>query len=84
MRAPRRACRGYASTDLGDLFRWSARAWGVGALLSLPLFDGGRREAGLQAANAQWDAAAAGYREQVLVAVREVEDRLSDLRLLAD
>ena len=84
MRAPRRACRGYASTDLGDLFRWSARAWGVGALLSLPLFDGGRREAGVQTANAQWDAAAAGYREQVLVAVREVEDRLADLRLLAD
>ena len=26
---------GYASTDLGDLLKWSARSWGVGALLSL-------------------------------------------------
>ncbi len=78
------AAGGFASTDLGDLFKWSARSWGIGALLSLPLFDGGRREAGLQNANAQWDAAAAGYREQVLVAFREVEDQLSALRLLAD
>ena len=75
---------GYASTDVGDLFKWSARAWGVGALLSLPVFDGGRREAGVQQANAQWDAAAAAYREQVLGAFRDVEDQLSSLRLLAD
>ena len=49
------ASGGFASADLGDLFKWSARAWGVGALLSLPIFDGGRREAGVQNANAQWD-----------------------------
>ena len=78
------ASGGFASTDIGDLFKWSARAWGVGALLSLPVFDGGRREAGVRGANAAWDAAAAGYREQVLVAFREVEDQLSALRLLAD
>ncbi|CAN5876911.1 efflux transporter outer membrane subunit [soil metagenome] len=78
------ASGGFASTDLGDLFKWSARSWGIGALLSLPLFDGGRREAGVQGANAQWDAAAAGYREQVLIAFKDVEDQLSALRLLAD
>jgi multidrug efflux system outer membrane protein len=27
---------GYASPELGDLFKWSARSWGIGALLSLP------------------------------------------------
>jgi len=75
---------GFASTDLGDLFKWSARSWGVGALLSLPVFDGGRREAGVQNANAAWDAAAAGYREQVLVAFQDVEDQLAALRLLSD
>ena len=78
------ASGGFASADLGDLFKWSARSWGIGALLSLPLFDGGRREAGVQSAGAQWDAAAAGYREQVLVAFKDVEDQLSALRLLAD
>ena len=78
------ASGGFASADLGDLFKWSARAWGVGALLSLPIFDGGRRDAGVQNASAQWDAAAASYREQVLVAFRDVEDQLSSLRLLTD
>lgn len=78
------ASTGFASADIGDLFRWSARSWGIGALLSLPLFDGGRREAGVQSAAAQWDAAAANYREQVLSAFRDVEDQLSSLRLLAD
>jgi multidrug efflux system outer membrane protein len=78
------ATGGYASSDLGDLFKWSARAWGVGALLSLPIFDGGRREAGVQNASAQLDEAVARYREQVLVAFRDVEDQLSALRLLSE
>ncbi len=73
---------GFASPDLGDLFRWSARSWGIGALLSLPLLDGGRREAGVQSASAQLDGALANYRDQVLVAFREVEDELASLRLL--
>jgi len=73
---------GFASNDLSDLFRWSARAWSVGALLSLPLLDGGRRAAGVAAAQAGLDGALAGYREQVLVAFRDVEDELAALRLL--
>ena len=73
---------GYASPDLGDLFKWSARSWGIGALLSLPILDGGRREAGVQSASAQLDGALATYRSQVLVAFREVEDQLASLRLL--
>jgi multidrug efflux system outer membrane protein len=78
------ATGGYASTDVSDLFKWSARAWGVGALLSLPIFDGGRREAGVQNARGEMDAALANYREQILVAFRDVEDQLSALRLLAE
>ena len=73
---------GFASPELGDLFKWSARAWSIGALLSLPIFDGGRREAGVQGAQARLDEALAGYRGQVLVAFKEVEDQLSSLRLL--
>ena len=73
---------GFASPDLGDLFRWSARSWGIGALLSLPLLDGGRREAGVQTASAQLDGALSDYRDRVLVAFREVEDELASLSLL--
>ncbi|ABM36615.1 efflux transporter outer membrane subunit [Polaromonas naphthalenivorans] len=78
------ATGGYAAPEVGDLFKLSARAWGIGALLSLPIFDGGQREAGVQSANAELDIALANYREQVLVAFRDVEDQLSALRLLAD
>jgi multidrug efflux system outer membrane protein len=73
---------GYASSDIDDLFKWSARSWGIGALLALPLFDGGRREAGVQSANAQLDGALANYRSQVLAAFKDVEDQLASLRIL--
>jgi len=78
------ASGGYASSELSDIFKWSARAWGVGALLALPIFDGGRREAGIQNARGEMDAALAQYREQVLVAFKDVEDQLAALRLLAE
>jgi multidrug efflux system outer membrane protein len=78
------ATGGFASTDLGDLFKWSARAWGLGVLTSLPVFDGGRREAGIQNAGGEFDVAVARYREQVLVAFKDVEDQLAALRLLAE
>ena len=74
---------GYASPDLGDLFKWSARSWGIGALLSLPLFDGGQRAAQEAGAKARLEAAVAAQRGQVLAAFRDVEDQLSSLRLLA-
>jgi multidrug efflux system outer membrane protein len=75
---------GYAAPEIKDLFKVSTQAWGVGALLSLPLFDGGRRQAGVQNANAELDIALANYREQILVAFKDVEDQLSALRLLAE
>ena len=78
------ASGGYASTDLSDLFKWSSRAWALGALTSLPLFDGGRRDAGIAFAGGEFDAAIARYREQILVAFQDVEDQLAGLRLLAE
>lgn len=78
------ASGGQASSEIADLFKWSARAWSVGALLAAPIFDGGRREAGVRSASAEMDASLARYREQILTAFREVEDQLSALRLLAD
>jgi multidrug efflux system outer membrane protein len=76
------ASGGYSTADASDLFKLSARAWGIGALLSLPVFDGGKRKAGIEVASAEMDGSLAAYREQVLVAFRDVEDQLSALRLL--
>ncbi|HEY1396876.1 efflux transporter outer membrane subunit [Roseateles sp.] len=74
---------GYASPELSDVFRWSARAWSVDALLSLPIFDGGRRKAGVESAKAGLDLAMASYRQQLLQALREVEDSLVGLQTLS-
>lgn len=79
---------GYEAATLGNLFMWSSRTFLLGPFagtaLTLPLFDGGRRSAGVQQARAQYDEQVANYRQQVLVAFREVEDNLADLRLLGD
>jgi multidrug efflux system outer membrane protein len=77
------ASGGQASSDLGQLLQASTRAWSIAALVGGVLFDGGRREAGIQLADADLEAAAAGYREQILTALREVEDQLASVQLLA-
>jgi multidrug efflux system outer membrane protein len=78
------ASGGQASSEISDLFKWSARAWSVGALLALPIIDGGRRDAGVKFASAEMDGALARYREQVLGAFRDVEDQLAALHTLAE
>lgn len=74
---------GFASSTLGSLLTGSAAASTLGALLSLPIFDGGRHLAEVAKANADLDAAAATYGQQILIAFKDVEDQLSALRLLA-
>ena len=77
---------GFESATLGDLFKWSSRAFLLGPLagtaLNIPLFDGGRRTGNLANARAVYEEDVADYRQQVLVAFREVEDNLSDMRIL--
>lgn len=77
---------GFESATLGDLFKWSSRAFLLGPLagtaLTVPIFDGGRRKGNLANARAVFDEDVANYRQQVLQAFQEVEDNLSDLRIL--
>jgi multidrug efflux system outer membrane protein len=77
---------GFESATLGDLFKWSSRAFLLGPLagtaLNVPIFDGGRRKGNLANARAVYEEDVANYRQQVLTAFREVEDNLSDLRIL--
>ncbi len=54
--------------------------WSIGPLtLSLPILDGGRRVANVQAAQARYTEAAALYRAKARQAVREVEEALLTL-----
>jgi multidrug efflux system outer membrane protein len=77
---------GFESATLGDLFKWSSRAFLLGPLagtaLNVPIFDGGRRKGNLANARAVYEEDVAKYRQQVLVAFQEVEDNLSDMRIL--
>jgi outer membrane protein, multidrug efflux system len=77
---------GFESATIGDLFKWSSRAFLLGPLagtaLDIPIFDGGRRKGNLANARAVFEEDVAKYRQQVLVAFREVEDNLSDMRIL--
>ena len=75
---------GYGSEELSRLFNWDNRTWSLGPFISLPVFDAGRNRAQLAQAEAAWQEAVAVYRQQVLVAFREVEDALSDFRILAE
>lgn len=78
---------GFESADLSQLFQWSSRTFllgpFLGTALTLPVFDGGKRQAGIDGAQAIFEEEAARYRETLLNAFREVEDNLAALRLLA-
>ncbi len=78
------ASGGFASSTLGKLFSLPSRFWSVGPQLLGTLFDGGRRRATVEQAEANYDATVAAYRESVLDAFQTVEDNLSALRVLAD
>ncbi len=76
------ASGGYASGDLNTLFDKGMEGWSLAGILSQAVFDGGRRNAGIDYAKGGLDAAFAGYQQQVLVAFQDVEDQLSDLSYL--
>ena len=73
---------GGVSSEVSNLLRSGASAWGIGLLGALPLFDGGRRDAGIGAAQAQLDGSVIAFREQFLLALKDVEDQLGSLSLL--
>jgi multidrug efflux system outer membrane protein len=77
------AAGGGESAELSDVFKWTSRTWLAGALLSMPLIDGGRNSAAVARSEAALDEAVAGYRQSVLTAFAEVEDNLAGLRTLA-
>lgn len=51
--------------------------WSFGPSLSLPLFDGGRRQAAVAIARSRYDEALANFRQATRGAIQEVEDALT-------
>jgi NodT family efflux transporter outer membrane factor (OMF) lipoprotein len=73
---------GFQGNTVSNWLNWPSRMWAVGPQLSQTLFDAGRRRATSEAAQANYDATVATYRQTALNAFQEVEDNLAALRVL--
>jgi NodT family efflux transporter outer membrane factor (OMF) lipoprotein len=73
---------GYVGNPLGSLISASNRVWSLGASASETLFQGGTLTGQVAVARANYDGQVAAYRQTVLTAFQNVEDGLSDLRIL--
>jgi NodT family efflux transporter outer membrane factor (OMF) lipoprotein len=78
------ALGGYSADPIGGLFSVSNALWSLGANASATLFEGGTRDATVEAAKFTYLESIANYRQTVLTAFQQVEDQLSNLRILAD
>jgi NodT family efflux transporter outer membrane factor (OMF) lipoprotein len=75
---------GTESSVIGKLLSASSRFWSVGPTLSETVYDGGLRRATVNQYIATYNADLAVYRQSVLTALQQVEDSLSEVRILAD
>jgi multidrug efflux system outer membrane protein len=75
---------GSASTELSGLFKGGSFAWSFAPQLLVPIFDAGRNQANLDAAQVGRDIAVAQYERAVQSAFREVADALAGRATLGD
>ncbi len=68
---------GYASTDLGDLFKSGNFVWSAGPSLDIPIFDWGTRQANIKVSETDQKIALSDYEKSVQSAFREVNDAFS-------
>ena len=73
---------GFESTHGGTWIQGPSALWSLGAQATELLLDGGRRKAVTNQARDQFEASASNYKSVVFLAFNEVEDKLSDLRIL--
>lgn len=75
---------GYASTDLGDLFKSGSFVWGVGPSINLPIFDWGTRQANIKISETDQQIALSDYEKSIQSAFREVNDALAVRQNIGD
>ena len=76
------AAGGFESTHGGTWLQGPSSLWSLGAQATELLFDAGQRHAVTDQARHEYEAQSSTYKATVLGAFNEVEDRLSDLRVL--
>ena len=75
---------GSGSSQLSGLLKGGSWGWTLNPQLLLPIFDGGRNQANLDAAQAARDIALAQYEKSIQSAFREVADALAARDTLAE
>jgi len=75
---------GTESSAIGKLLDASSRFWSVGPALSETVYDGGLRRATVNQYIATYNADLAAYRQSVVTAFQQVEDYLSEVRILSE
>ena len=68
---------GTASASLNTLFSRRSSIWSIGPEVYLPIFGGGSNKAALSFSKAHYEEVLANYQQAVLLAISEVETRLS-------
>ncbi|HLK63210.1 MAG TPA: efflux transporter outer membrane subunit [Bryobacteraceae bacterium] len=76
------AALGLQGQSVTDWLNWPSRFWAVGPSVLQTVFDGGKRRATQRAAEFDYDATVATYRQTTLDAFQQVEDNLAALRIL--
>lgn len=76
------ASGGFESGTITTLLQGPSALWAVGASAMYTIFDGGRRHAANDQAQAAYDSVVASYRQTVLTGFQQVEDNLAALRIL--
>jgi NodT family efflux transporter outer membrane factor (OMF) lipoprotein len=76
------AAGGFEGTTITNWFNGPSVLASIGASAVAPIFEGGRRRALNEQAQAAYDQSVANYRQTVLGAFQEVEDNLAALRIL--
>lgn len=71
---------GFESTDVSQFLNWQNRVLSIGAGVAMPLIDAGANKANYSAAQSRYEEALANYRQSLLIALREVEDAMVDLK----
>ena len=78
------ASGGLQSDTVTNLLSLPSTLFAIGLSAMVTLFDGGRRRAVSEQAQAAYDQTVASYRQTVLAAFAEVEDNLAALRVLEE
>jgi multidrug efflux system outer membrane protein len=78
------ASAGVVSDSLSGLFDDGRNAWSFSPSISLPIFDAGRTQAGVESAKVKREIAVAQYDKAIQTAFKEVSDALVARRTYAD